>query len=424
MFVLLTTANYPDVMMPAYACNGLAAWFFSTYLAIGLFFLLNLVLAASYSSFQDGLKTKVLEMVQKRVKASDRCFEALALTRFNRVSGSTDGRPHAKELHDPSFGVRKETFVHLMRSVLGAPGDDVGEDPINPGFMEPIHASIEIMFTTLDEGGTGVLTKSDFRQLGNYAGITFVLQSATSSSDYDCSCGGRGFLRLRRRLFDFVSQTWFNRFFDFLVYLTGCMVLAELVMQPEDARGEELNKFFIMDSILDVILTMFVVEILLKYLGLGRRRFFKDYFNAFDLLVIVPSFIEMASRRLSPHGSSHDDENTINLGFVRILRLLRVLRSLRGFSVTVRTLGNVLPFFGNYAVVVFCVTYVFAVIGMECFAGTIFAERRKVSETSYGNAQYWPNNMDNINSAFVTLFEVRCRACWYAHGRLTTGIRR
>lgn len=39
MFILLTTANFPDVMLPAYYSNRLYSLYFVGYLVIGLYFL-------------------------------------------------------------------------------------------------------------------------------------------------------------------------------------------------------------------------------------------------------------------------------------------------------------------------------------------------------------------------------------------------
>ena len=43
LFVLLTTANYPDVMMPAYDTSYAAAIFFIVYIGLELFIFMNLV---------------------------------------------------------------------------------------------------------------------------------------------------------------------------------------------------------------------------------------------------------------------------------------------------------------------------------------------------------------------------------------------
>ena len=52
MLVLLTTSNYPDVMLPAYRENRVASIFFIVYLIFGLFLFMNLLLAIFYSNYK------------------------------------------------------------------------------------------------------------------------------------------------------------------------------------------------------------------------------------------------------------------------------------------------------------------------------------------------------------------------------------
>ena len=51
LLVLLTTANFPKVMMPAYTASRGYALFFVLYVCFGTFFLLNYVLAVVYSAY-------------------------------------------------------------------------------------------------------------------------------------------------------------------------------------------------------------------------------------------------------------------------------------------------------------------------------------------------------------------------------------
>ena len=53
MFTLMTTANFPDVMLPAYNKDFFSVLFFGIYLLVGLFFLLNLLLAIVFGKFKD-----------------------------------------------------------------------------------------------------------------------------------------------------------------------------------------------------------------------------------------------------------------------------------------------------------------------------------------------------------------------------------
>jgi two pore calcium channel protein 1 len=52
MLVLMTTSNFPDIMLPAYQRNRLACLYFIIYLILGLFLMMNLLLAIFYSNFK------------------------------------------------------------------------------------------------------------------------------------------------------------------------------------------------------------------------------------------------------------------------------------------------------------------------------------------------------------------------------------
>lgn len=60
LFVLLTTANNPTVWATAYRTDRLAFFFFSTYLLVGFFFLMNLAFSVIYSNY----KAQVLTILQ------------------------------------------------------------------------------------------------------------------------------------------------------------------------------------------------------------------------------------------------------------------------------------------------------------------------------------------------------------------------
>lgn len=51
MLVLLTTANSPDIMLPAYYQNSTYALFFIVYLLFGVFVILNLLMALFYFNY-------------------------------------------------------------------------------------------------------------------------------------------------------------------------------------------------------------------------------------------------------------------------------------------------------------------------------------------------------------------------------------
>ena len=66
MFVLLTTSNYPDVMLPSYGQQRRYAAFFIVYLVIGLFLLMNLLLAIFYSAYQERVDRSIDNFKERR----------------------------------------------------------------------------------------------------------------------------------------------------------------------------------------------------------------------------------------------------------------------------------------------------------------------------------------------------------------------
>ena len=59
MFVLLTTANFPDIMLPAYGMNPFYCVPFIFFLFTTMFLLQNFLLAIIYSKFKDRLEDKL-----------------------------------------------------------------------------------------------------------------------------------------------------------------------------------------------------------------------------------------------------------------------------------------------------------------------------------------------------------------------------
>lgn len=67
MTILLTTSNYPDIMLPALYQSTWNALFFISFLIMGLYFLLNVLLATIFSGYKRKMQERVLESTDKRI---------------------------------------------------------------------------------------------------------------------------------------------------------------------------------------------------------------------------------------------------------------------------------------------------------------------------------------------------------------------
>ena len=66
-----------QVMMPAYRCNSWSGWFFVVFLVIGLYFLVNLTIAVTYTTFQELSKSKILKKHNRLLKGLSLAYAEL-----------------------------------------------------------------------------------------------------------------------------------------------------------------------------------------------------------------------------------------------------------------------------------------------------------------------------------------------------------
>jgi two pore calcium channel protein 3 len=77
MLVLLTTANSPDIMLPAYEYSRPLAFFFVIYLLFGVFLLMNLLMALFYNNYKDRLTKQMKDFHTERDQYLDEKFNEL-----------------------------------------------------------------------------------------------------------------------------------------------------------------------------------------------------------------------------------------------------------------------------------------------------------------------------------------------------------
>lgn len=75
MHILLTTANFPDVMLPAYNSSRANSLFFLTFLTFGLYFLLNVLLAVIFENYKSRIEERVIRHRERRFEYIEKYYD-------------------------------------------------------------------------------------------------------------------------------------------------------------------------------------------------------------------------------------------------------------------------------------------------------------------------------------------------------------
>ena len=104
-------------------------------------------------------------------------------------------------------------------------------------------------------------------------------------------------------------------------------IIANTVVLALEKFPEEEQKTMIANILNDVFTVAFLIEMVIKLLGLGFKEYSRDSFNLFDAFIVVVSLVDMViSLTIS------EDSPTSALSAFRGVRLLRVFKLARSWT--------------------------------------------------------------------------------------------
>lgn len=401
LLILITTANFPDVMMPAYKENRATFLFFFAFVGMGVFLLVNVFTAVVFNSFtnQKNLFSSEKEtVVQESRKES---FEALA---------KIDGKPDA---------VSMETMRDLMTALSHY--HDIG----HIGDLD-----IDKFLQNLDSDNDGSIEMEEFTRVAE--DIHNSIKGHTPPPPF--------LVRTWPSLKE--SATWKKfqdavAFWDFpvvdiiLVFSVGLAFVESvqmgllssevdsraIVQKASAAKHEDyfqVNSFAFWNN---CICVLFVFEVIVKILAWGFEQYWQKLMNKYDFCITVLT-AGVTITVLLPN--DFNDTRLIRLSaMLRIGRILRLMfHGSRTFRVTANTFLRCVPEGVGILKVLFCAMYFFSFLGMQLFGGVINTDPNspysaRVAETDFATADYYPNNFNDMPSGMVTLFELIVVNNWF-----------
>lgn len=150
-----------------------------------------------------------------------------------------------------------------------------------------------------------------------------------------------------------VERSWFNALVTAIVLL-NCTVLAMYHYGISSGMVATLEPINFACTIL------FAVEMAMKLLGMGFRRYASDTFNLFDGMLVMLSLIELAVPSLPGVSAMRS---------LRIFRIMKLSSTLESFKRVILTILSVLPDLGNFAGLMGLFVFFFSVMGLHLFGG-------------------------------------------------------
>uniref|UniRef100_A0A674JJI1 Sodium channel protein n=1 Tax=Terrapene triunguis TaxID=2587831 RepID=A0A674JJI1_9SAUR len=227
---------------------------------------------------------------------------------------------------------------------------------------------------------------------------------------------GKMWWNLRKTCYKVVEHSWFESFIIFMILLSsGALAF-------EDIHLQNRKNIKTMLEFLDQVFTyIFVLEMFLKWLAYGFKKYFTNAWCWLDFLIVDVSILLGNSK----------------IGAMKSLRTLRALRPLRalsrfeGMRVVVNALIGAIPSIMNVLLVCLIFWLIFSIMGVNLFAGKFgkcvnLTEEKSVLNTSIENKQnciayndthkiYWTNgkvNFDHVGSGYLALLQVATFKGW------------
>ena len=364
LFILMTTANFPDVMMPSYEASNYYPIFFIVYIILNVFILSNLMLSVACNTFTKNSCAETKRRIHTRRKAIIMAYkivcdnEKLDLDQFQLLM----------ELYEPS----RTTIDNLLA------------------------------YKVLDKTASGNLSQTDFYDF--YDATSYSWKRLDEKKLWY-----EGFHLKIDTIFAFGHQILKNQkfigFMYLVVILNGILVVINATNDKEEFYPTWVSCLFV---------AIYAVECLLKLTIFGPKQYFASCWRVLEFVLSLMAFIfdiPWCKVFCCPEKLRQDEGYLLGHNYISIIRLWRLIRILKWNKKLRNIIDTFLisfPKLISATIFVILFYYFFAVIGV-----TAFYDANLEDCQANGNVSYRKNSFNNIPRSFVTLFELTVVNNWH-----------
>eukprot|EP01116_Phalansterium_solitarium_P015426 TRINITY_DN3409_c0_g1_i1.p1 TRINITY_DN3409_c0_g1~~TRINITY_DN3409_c0_g1_i1.p1 ORF type:complete len:806 (+),score=258.60 TRINITY_DN3409_c0_g1_i1:127-2544(+) len=374
-YVLMTTENFPDIMMQPYGDSGWNSAPFVVFLIMVKALMLNILMAVIFSTYRTNMRDEVRRLIK---------FE------------------HTR-------------MVHAFKLVVGENGQEMGSSDwqrlfhvLRPGFSL---RKVQLLFQIIDEDDDGTISLSEFART-----IELLDMTIKPADEYR---------NLWEKIFpNFYSYRPINALRHFVQhrlfqYLADIAIIANVVTilvlfghmsetgQSDDDADDDPRAFVDHVHISEIVFfALFIIDALLKVFAHGPRKFWKNNWNKFDVATLVAISISFG---LVAQGYPRIILRVVML--LRIIRMFRIFSKFKRFDTTMKTMGALFPVFISNSALMMCTYYVFIIIGIESWGGLITLDSFDPS-VDYWSTGYFPNTFNTFGQGIIMMITLTIVNNW------------
>ncbi|KAJ8349376.1 hypothetical protein SKAU_G00245060 [Synaphobranchus kaupii] len=396
LLVLLTTANNPDVMIPAYSLNRGYSIFFILFSGFGTYFLMNLLTAIIYNQFRGYLLMSIQTSILRRRLGIRAAFEVMCCRGQRKPS-----------LENHVEQVQVEMVRHVMRQVQ----------------MKSYYR--QAIIEKAQQHTNGYIQGEVFQKLFDELDKDRIKEHPPMP-EYSSPV-----LHRLQVVFSHYFVTVAGNAVALVNVICICTILVmdsnKSIAERDDYYLEAINCFFIV---------YYLLEMVLKIFAFGWRGYLSYRSNVFDgLLTIILLVLQIsifATYRLPYPQWNPATRGLLSLwemvrlvNMLIVFRFLRIIPNIKLMALVASTLVDLVKNLRAFAGILLVVYYVFAVLGIWLFQEviTVPSPMRNSSVSndtsnvtaacgSYEQLGYWPNNFDDFASSLVLLYNIMVVNNW------------
>ena len=380
LWICITTANYPDVMMPAYNENRVVAIYFISFMTLSFFYIMNLILAVAVNAYD--------ESINERKRAREEMTKVLLLEAFTLLD------------HNNENVVSRKSIMRVM-TILN---QDI---PEIRGLSRDEEA---ILFAVLDKDGSNSISRDEFLNFG-----LVLLLSLSKRSEYMTFVEAHLPKLWNSPVYQALCKTVRSKRFDKAVEIV--LVLNAIIVAAQDypmLAGVSKDPHYLdgidtkWEAFETVFTIIYVIETMLKIMVNGWRSYIEKPRNAFDFTITV--LVVLASFYVY-YPNTYSNRDLIEfVAMARVLRLCRLLFALDRFRIFGLISLVIIPAASSVFLVLLFLGYLFASLGMILFGGVITRDPSNpislllLEAEDFVEGEYWANSFNDMASSINVLF--------------------